>query len=135
MELNSVKSIEVQKRKIYLNPLQNPISDLHQWNALKDEDRKASKQRSMKKSISPLLNPVSNLSEWRDLLVKDTKLVCNVHEWSVLTAKDTNLIDDQWFCTLHQAHTTSRVSSLNEFDQIAVEDTVSSWLPSSKDIV
>ncbi|KAL4318703.1 hypothetical protein GQ457_18G021390 [Hibiscus cannabinus] len=90
MELNSVNLTPVQKRKIYLNPLRNPISDLRQLNALKDEDIKASKQRSMKKSVNPLLNPVSNLSEWRDLLAKDTKSVCNVHEWSVSTTEDTN---------------------------------------------
>ncbi|KAL4383930.1 hypothetical protein GQ457_15G014240 [Hibiscus cannabinus] len=88
----------------------------------------------MKKSVNPLLNPVSNLFEWRDLLAKDTKSVCNVHEWSVSMAENTSVIDDQQSCTLQQPHTNSRVSSLNEFDEIAVEDTVSSWLPSSKDI-
>ncbi|KAK9020483.1 hypothetical protein V6N11_010507 [Hibiscus sabdariffa] len=88
----------------------------------------------MKKSVNPLLNSVSNIFEWRDLLAKDTKSGCNVHEWSVSTTENTSVIDDQRSCTLQQPHTNSRVSSLNEFDEIAVEDTVSSWLPSSKDI-
>ncbi|KAK8475044.1 hypothetical protein V6N13_090380 [Hibiscus sabdariffa] len=135
MELNSVKLTPVQKRKIYLNHLRNPISDLHQWNALKDEDIKASKQRSNEKSVNLLLKLVSNLSEWRDILAKDTKSMCNVHEWSVSTTEDTKPIDDQRSCRVQQAHTVFQDSSLNELDQITAEATLSCWLPSSENIL
>ncbi|XVE80841.1 hypothetical protein DITRI_Ditri15bG0012900 [Diplodiscus trichospermus] len=109
MEPISVKPMRVREKSVYLNPLRNPISSLHQWTALKTKDVNGNEdietwscQAFSKKGHrhgNPLLNPVSDFHEWRALMAKDTPPLTT---------------DDQ----------------LDE--EIAVDASLSSWLASSE---
>ncbi|XVF65864.1 hypothetical protein PTKIN_Ptkin09bG0285300 [Pterospermum kingtungense] len=117
MEPKSVKPIRVRGKRVYTNPLRNPISSLHEWTALKGTELGSNQVFAKKgcKHVNPLLKPVSDIQQWRALMAKDITLL---------------KADQQ---PLPQGLSLSSDPSLKEFEEEerAVDASLSCWLSSS----